>query len=79
MANDGQRRSSTSHAASVGRERLVLAELAGDGDHVGVLEEHQPAVAVVVGERAERLGPQGHLRVELAAADRADRSSATRQ
>ncbi len=43
----------------------MLAEVAGDGDHVGVLEEHQPAVAVVVGERAERLGPQGDLRIEL--------------
>ena len=31
----------------------------------GCLQEHQPAVAVVVGERAERLGPQGDLRVEL--------------
>ena len=43
----------------------MLAERAHDAHHVGVLEEDQPAVAVVVGERAERLRPQRHLRVEL--------------
>jgi hypothetical protein len=35
-----------------------------DAHDVGVLEEDQAAVAVVVRERAERLGPQRHLRVQ---------------
>ena len=43
----------------------MIAELLGDGDHVGVLQEHEPAVAVVVGERAERLWPQGDLGMEF--------------
>ena len=45
----------------------MVGELAGDRDDVGVLQEHQPAVAVVVGERAERLGPQRDLRVRAPA------------
>ena len=65
MANDGQRFGAMSHAASVSASDGVLAELPGDGDHVGVLQEHQPAVAVVVGERAERLGAQRDLRMQL--------------
>ena len=36
-----------------------------DPDDVGVAEEHETAVAVVIGERAEGLGSQCHLRVEL--------------
>ena len=34
------------------------------GHDVGVLQEDQAPVAVVVGERAERLGSQGDLRIE---------------
>ena len=37
----------------------------GNGHDVAMLQEHQPPCAVVVGERAERLGPQRDLRVEL--------------
>ena len=41
-----------------------LGSASGDDD-VRVLEEDQAAVAVVIGERAERFGSQRHLRVEL--------------
>ena len=43
----------------------MVGERLDDRDDVGVLEEDQLAVAVVVGERAERLGSQGDLRVQL--------------
>ena len=43
----------------------MLGELLGDGHDIGVLHEHQPPGAVVIRERAERLGTQRDLRVEL--------------
>ena len=63
-ANDGQRASAMPHAAQGGGDGGVVGERLDDAHDVGVVEEDQPAVAVVVGERAERLGPQGDLRVE---------------
>ncbi len=65
MANDGHRDSAMPHACKRRRQRWVIGELAGDRDHVAVLQEHQPAIAVVVGERAERFRAQRDLRVEL--------------
>jgi len=47
----------------VGHGRLV-AERPDDPDEVGVLEEDQTAVAVVIRERPERLRPEGDLRIE---------------
>ena len=65
LANDGQRDSAIPHAVKRRRQRRVRGELPGNRNDVAVLQEHQPAGAVVVGERAERLGSQGDLRVEL--------------
>ena len=53
-----------SHARSASAHGVVVAERPHDAHDVGVLEEDQPAVAVVVGERAERLRSQGDLRIE---------------
>ena len=39
----------------------MVGELPHQGDDVGVLEEDQPPVAVVIRERAERLRPQRHI------------------
>ncbi len=34
-------------------------------DHVDVLEKDEPAIAIVVRKRTERLGAKGDLRIEL--------------
>ena len=64
-SNDGQRAGSMSQAARVSASVSWSAERPDDADDVGVLEEDQLAVAVVVGERTERLGSEGDLLVEL--------------
>ena len=43
----------------------MVGQRLDDTDDVGMLEEDQPAGAVVVGERTERLGSEGDLLVEL--------------
>ncbi len=43
----------------------MCVERSSDGHNVVILHEHQSASAVVVGERAERLGSQRDLWVEL--------------
>ena len=43
----------------------VVAEVLGDGDHVAMLHEYEAPVAVVVGQRAERLGSQCDLRMQF--------------
>jgi mycofactocin radical SAM maturase len=48
-------------------DRTVVAERAHELHQLGRAQEREAAVAVVVGERAERLGSQGDLRVELPA------------
>lgn len=48
-----------------GVQRRVVRQATSNGDHVGMLQEHEAAVAVVIGERTERLGTERHLRVEL--------------
>jgi len=47
-------------------ERGVLSQVTHHRDHIWVFQKNQFAVAVVVGERAERFGTQGDLRVQLA-------------
>lgn len=44
----------------------VLTDSGNDLDHVGVAQENQSTISVVVGERTKRLGPQGDLRVHFA-------------
>ena len=46
---------------------FVLAELAHHLDHIGVTQEGEAAISEVVCQRAERLRPERHLRVELVA------------
>ena len=46
-------------------ERVVIGKRLDDSDDVGVLEKDQLAIAVVIGERAERLGSKGDLSVEF--------------
>ena len=43
----------------------MFVERSHDPHHVGVLEEDQAAIPVVVRERTERFRPQRHLGVEL--------------
>jgi hypothetical protein len=43
------------------RQRWVLAEIAGHADHVGMLQEHEATIAIVIRKRAERLRSQSHL------------------
>ena len=45
-------------------ERVCSIEVLHHPHDVGVLEEDQLAISVVVGERTERFGAQRHLRVE---------------
>ena len=57
-------------AAERGVDRFVVAQLPHQlGEQRGA-QERQPAAAIVIGQGAERLGPQGHVRVEFVACGR---------
>ncbi len=63
-SNDGQRRSSMPQARKRVGNGVVVVEGPDDAYDVGMLEEDQLAVCVVVRERPEGLGPQGDVRVQ---------------